>query len=58
MDSRVVSSLLGAILFLIMASGPVFNMIRKAGVKDPEVSLVIRSALVGVLMYLSMMTMM
>ena len=54
MDSRVVSSLIGAILFLIMASAPVFNAVKSLGVKDKDMSLVVRSLLVGVLTYASM----
>lgn len=53
MDFKVVGALINAILFLLMASNPAFNLVRDAGVKDKEMSLVVRSALVGVLAYLS-----
>lgn len=51
MDPRVVSSLIGAILFLVMASGPVFKVISDLGVKDKDLSLVVRSIVVGLLTY-------
>jgi hypothetical protein len=54
MDPRVVSSLIGAILFLVMASAPVFAMVRDLGVKDKDLSLVVRSMLVGLLTYASL----
>ena len=54
MDPRILGSLVGAILFLIVASTPVFSLVKKMGVKDAEMSLIVRSALVGVLTYLSM----
>jgi hypothetical protein len=53
MDFKLVGALINAILFLLMASNPAFNLVRDAGVKDKEMSLVVRSALVGVLAYLS-----
>jgi len=54
MDPRIVCSLIGAILFLVMASAPVFQMVRDLGIKDKDMSLVVRSALVGLLTYASM----
>jgi hypothetical protein len=54
MDPRVVSSLIGAILFLVMASAPMFAIIRDLGVKDKDMSLVVRSILVGGLTYASL----
>jgi hypothetical protein len=54
MDPRVVSSLIGAILFLVMASAPVFAIVRDMGVKDKDMSLVVRSILVGGLTYASL----
>jgi hypothetical protein len=54
MDLKIVSSLIGAILFLLLASVPAFNVIRDLGVKDKEMSLIVRSALTGVLIYLSL----
>ena len=56
MEPRVVSSLIGAILFLLLASPPAFNAVRKMGVKDADMSLVVRSIAVGLLTYLSMMS--
>ena len=53
MDFKLVGALINAILFLLLASNPAFNLVRDAGVKDKEMSLVVRSALVGVLAYLS-----
>ena len=54
MDIRIINGLIGAIVFLIMASTPAFTLVRQMGVKDKDMSLVIRSMLVGVLMYFSM----
>jgi hypothetical protein len=54
MDLKIVSSLIGAILFLLLASVPAFNVIRDLGVKDKEMSLIVRSALTGVLTYISL----
>ena len=54
MDPRIVCSLIGAILFLVMASAPVFQMVRDLCIKDKYMSLVVRSALVGLLTYASM----
>ena len=53
MDFKLVGALINAILFLLLASNPAFNLVRDAGVKDKEMSLVVRSAVVGVLAYLS-----
>jgi len=53
MDFKLVGALINAILFLLLASNPAFNLVREAGVKDKEMSLVVRSAIVGVLAYLS-----
>jgi hypothetical protein len=54
MDPRIVSSLIGAILFLIMASAPVYKVVNDLGVKNKDMSLIVRSTLVGVLTYVSM----
>lgn len=54
MDIRVVSSLIGAILFLLMASAPVFKVVNDLGVKDRDLSLVVRSMLVALLTYASL----
>jgi hypothetical protein len=53
MDPRIVTSLIGAILFLVMASGPVYKIVSDFGVKSKDASLVVRSALVGLLTYVS-----
>ena len=54
MDPRIVSSLIGAILFLVMASAPVYKIVNDMGVKNKDMSLVIRSILVGLLTYASL----
>ena len=54
MDSRIVSSLISAILFLVLASAPVYKVLSNVGVKDKEMSLVVRSALAGLLTYASL----
>lgn len=54
MDLKIVSALISAILFLLLASAPAFSVIRKAGVKDPDTSLIVRSALAGLFMYISL----
>ena len=54
MDPRVVSSLIGAILFLVMASAPVYKVVNDMGVKNKDLSLVVRSILVGLLMFASL----
>ena len=54
MDLKIVSSLIGAILFLLLASVPAFNVVRDLGVKDKEMSLIVRSALIGILTYISL----
>jgi len=53
MDPRIVTSLIGAILFLVMASAPVFALVKDVGIKNKDMSLVVRSLAVGVLTYLS-----
>lgn len=54
MDPRIVSSLIGAILFLVMASAPVYKVVNDLGVKHKDMSLVVRSILVGLLTYASL----
>ena len=54
MDLKVVSGLISAILFLLLASVPAFNVIRDLGVKDKDTSLIVRLALAGLFMYLSL----
>jgi hypothetical protein len=52
MDFKLVGALINAILFLLLASNPAFNLVRDAGIKDKEMSLVVRSSIVGVLAYI------
>jgi len=47
MDPRIVTSLIGAILFLVMASAPVFALVKDVGIKNKDMSLVVRSLAVG-----------
>ncbi len=54
MDPRIVHSLVSAILFLVMASPAVFAAVKSAGVKSADMSLVVRSVLVGLVTYLLM----
>jgi hypothetical protein len=58
MDQRVVCSLIASIIFLVMASAPVFSIVRDMGVKDKDMSLVVRSVLAGLLTYVSMISLM
>jgi len=39
------------IVFLIMASGQMFALVKSMGVKDVEMSLIVRSIFVGLLTY-------
>jgi len=41
-----------------MASPPVFSVVRDMGVKDKDMSLVVRSVLAGLLTYVSMLSLM
>jgi hypothetical protein len=54
MDYKIVGSVMNMLIFVIMASGPVYKQVKKLGVKDDETSLIVRSVLVGVISYLSM----
>jgi hypothetical protein len=51
MNSAVVGSVLAMIVFLIMASGQMFALVKGMGVKDVEMSLIVRSIFVGLLTY-------
>ena len=55
MDYKVVHSLVSAIIFLVMASPTVYSAMRGV-VKDPDMSLVVRSIVVGLITYLLMAT--
>lgn len=52
MNSAVVVSVLAMIVFLIMASGQMFALVKNMGVKDTEMSLIVRSLFVGILTFL------
>jgi len=54
MDYKVVGSIVNMLIFVLMASSPVFKLVKKLGVKDDDMSLIVRSLMVGVLTYLSM----
>ncbi len=54
MDYRVVGSILSMLIFVVMASAPAYKMVKQLGVKDADMSLIVRSLMVGVLTYLSM----
>jgi len=52
MNSAVVVSVLAMIVFLVMASGQMFALVKNMGVKDTEMSLIVRSLFVGILTFL------
>jgi len=52
MNSAIVVSVLAMIVFLVMASGQMFALVKNMGVKDVEMSLIIRSLFVGILTFL------
>ena len=54
MDYRLVGSIMSMLIFVVMASGPAYKMVKQLGVKDPDMSLIVRSLMVGVLTFLSM----
>jgi hypothetical protein len=54
MDYRVVGSIMNMLIFVVMASAPAYKMVKKLGVKDDDMSLIVRSLMVGVLTFLSM----
>jgi len=54
MDLKVVSSLISAILFLLLGSAPAYKVVRDLGVKSNDTSLIVRSALTGVFAYVSL----
>ena len=54
MNIPIVGSLVSTILFLLLASTPAFTLIRQLGVKNNDVSLIVRSMIVGIVTYLSM----
>ena len=53
MNSAVVVSVLAMIIFLVMASGQAYVAVSKLGVRDKEMSLVVRSIMVGIVTFLS-----
>ena len=54
MDYRLVGTIISMLIFVVMASAPAYKMVKQLGVKDPEMSLIVRSLMVGVLTFLSM----
>ena len=54
MDLKIVSGLISAILFLLLASAPAFSVVRDLGIKDKDTSMIVRSALSGIFMYLTL----
>jgi hypothetical protein len=54
MDYKVVGSIISMLIFVVMASSPAFKMVKQLGVKGDDMSLIVRSLMVGVLTYLSM----
>jgi hypothetical protein len=55
MNSQVVYSLISAIVFLVMASPAVYSLVKSSGVKSADMSLVVRSVIVWIVMYVIMM---
>jgi len=55
MDYKVVHSLVAAIIFLVMASPTVYSAMRGV-IKDPDMSLVVRSIVVGLITFILMST--
>ena len=53
MNSAVVVSVLAMIIFLVMASGQAYVAVSKLGVRDKEMSLIVRSIMVGIVTFLS-----
>lgn len=53
MNSAVVVSVLAMIVFLVMASGQAYVAVSRMGVKDKEMSLIVRSIMVGIVTFLS-----
>jgi hypothetical protein len=53
MNSAVVVSVLAMIIFLVMASGQAYVAVSKMGVRDKEMSLIVRSVMVGIVTFLS-----
>jgi hypothetical protein len=52
MNSAVVVSVVAMIVFLVAASGQMFALVKRLGVKDNEMSLILRSLVVGIVTYL------
>ena len=53
MNSAVVVSVLAMIIFLVMASGQAYTAVSSMGVRDKEMSLIVRSVMVGIVTFLS-----
>lgn len=54
MDYRLVGSILSMLIFVVMASAPAYKIVKQLGVKDNDMSLIVRSLMVGLLTFLSM----
>jgi hypothetical protein len=54
MDIKMVSGLISAILFIVFASSQAFSVVRDLGIKDKDTSMIVRSALSGIFMYLTL----
>jgi hypothetical protein len=52
MNSAVVVSVVAMIVFLVAASSQMFALVKQMGVRDTEMSLIVRSLVVGVVTYL------
>jgi|LauGreDrversion4_2_1035121.scaffolds.fasta_scaffold07501_2 hypothetical protein len=51
MNSAVVVSVVAMIVFLVAASSQMFALVKQLGVRDTEMSLIVRSLVVGVTTY-------
>jgi len=54
MDHKLVFTLVAMINFVIFASAPVYKFVKKMGVKDDDMSLIVRSLAVGLITYLAL----
>jgi hypothetical protein len=52
MNSAVVVSVVAMIVFLVAASSQMFALVKQMGVRDTEMSLIVRSLVVGAVTYL------
>ena len=54
MGYKLVGTIISMLIFVVMASSPAYKMVKQLGVKDEDMSLIVRSLMVGVLTFLSM----